>query len=380
MKLKFTILALALLGFVGCTSEPTNLREAIEAVRPDFEFGAFYCVDMNHAEDRAQNDSLINAEFHSITLWSGMISMWHGEDDWRFESENMDAQYQYGVDNGLKIHVNPLMGPNEYMAPHLQSTSGNIYTKEELLGFMRTYITAVLERYPEADCSYVVNEALKGQNEDGSIQWASDNTPWLGMGWYNDIEGGIPQYMIEAFKIAREVRPDMKLLYNENTNCMVGTPKGDACYDAVKAMREAGVSIDAVGMQMHIRRLEDKFAEGYTYDLDFDAIEEMVAKYEAIGVEVYITEFDVELAEKPTAEDFEAQADLYAKTLVFALENDNIKGFTTWGLSDKYSWVRHWVLGENGEPFNCQPLMYDANYEPKSAYAKMFDAVMAMRK
>ncbi len=380
MKPKQTLLVLSLLSIVGCASEPTTLREAIEAVRPDFEFGAYYCVDMNNDEDRAQNDAIISNEFHSITLWAGMISMWHGEDDWLFDQQNMDAQYQYGVDNDLTIHLNPLIGPNEYMGEWLQSTSGNSYTKQELLGYMRTYITAVLERYPEAEYSYVVNEALKGQNEDGSVKWAADNTPWLGMGWYNDVEGGIPQYMVESFKIAREVRPDMKLIYNENTNSMVGTPKGDACYDAVKAMLEAGVPIDGVGMQMHIRRLEDRFAEGYTFDLDLDAFNKMVDKYDELGVDLYITEFDVELSEHPTAEDFDVQADLYAQVLVEALKRDNIKGFTTWGLSDKYSWVRHWVLGENGEPFNCQPLMYDASYEPKAAYAKMFEAVKAMKK
>ena len=188
--------------------------------------------------------------------------------------------------------------------------------------------------------------------------------------------GGIPQYMIDSYRIAREVRPDMKFIYNENTNSMANTPKGKACYAAVKAINESGeAKIDAVGFQMHLRYVKGKFAEGYTYYFDFDEFNKMIDMYAEIGVDVYITEFDIELGQNPTEADFKAQGKMYSNVLVAALMNENVKGFTTWGLSDKYSWVRDWVLGSDGLPFNCQPLMYDANFEPKPAFTTTFETL-----
>ena len=356
-----------------------TLKDAVEAVRPDFELGVFYSGVEDNIADQTKHDKIVVEQFHGITIWAGMVSMWHGGDKWRFDEEFMDSRYKYACDNDLIMHIHPLIGPNQYMGWWLQTTYKR-YTKGELQRFMRNYITTVLERYPEAQYCDVVNEAIEGLTPSGETKWANDKTPWIDMGWYDDIEGGIPQYMIDAYAIAREVRPDMKLIYNENTNSMANVPKAQACYKAIVAMKNAGAEIDAVGMQMHLRKVNNRIAESYTYYFDIDQFNEMVDMYADIGVEVYITEFDLELGQYPNERDFMIQGQTYADVLVAALSNPNVKGFTTWGLGDKYSWVRDWVKGDNGFPFNCQPLMYDMNLEPKDAYTMSLEAVKEMIK
>ncbi len=358
--------------------ELNTLKDVVEAIRPDFELGVFYSGVEKNADDQAKHDKIVAEQFHGITIWAGMVSMWHGGDKWRFDEEYMDSRYKYACQNDMIMHIHPLIGPDQYMGWWLQ-TNHKLYTDAELQRFMNVYITTVLERYPAAQYCDVVNEALDGLNKDGSIKWANETTPWIGMGWYNGEEGGIPQYMIDSYKIAREVRPDMKFIYNENTNSMANTPKGMACYEAVKAINETGeAKIDAVGFQMHLRYVKGKFAEGYTYNFDFKEFNKMINMYAEIGVDVYITEFDVELGQNPTEADFKAQGKMYADVLAAALMNENVKGFTTWGLSDKYSWVRDWVLGSDGLPFNCQPLMYDANFEPKPAFTTAFETLKVL--
>jgi endo-1,4-beta-xylanase len=47
------------------------------------------------------------------------------------------------------------------------------------------------------------------------------------------------------------------------------------------------------------------------------------------------------------------------------LQNTNVIVVETWGLSDKYSWLKNHAPRDDGQDVRTLPL--DANYQPKSA-------------
>ena len=68
----------------------------------------------------------------------------------------------------------------------------------------------------------------------------------------------------------------------------------------------------------------------------------------------------------PSPEDLKAQADAYAKLFaIFIKHKDVIERVTFWGLSDRRTWR-----------FGQHPLIFDADNQPKPAYAAIIDALL----
>ena len=84
-----------------------------------------------------------------------------------------------------------------------------------------------------------------------------------------------------------------------------------------------------------------------------------MAQYAQLGLDVAITEMDVELpAAFQGIEAINAQAGVYRTVARTCAEVSTCTSFTTWGVTDSYSW-----LGERQ-----RPLLIDAGFQPKAAY------------
>ncbi|OUM63267.1 glycoside hydrolase family 10 protein, partial [Piromyces sp. E2] len=161
---------------------------------------------------------------------------------------------------------------------------------------------------------------------------------------------GWDTYTEDLFKLAREhTNPNVKLIYNdynaENNN---GNFKGKtgAVYNYVKEMKEKGVPIDGVGLQMHV---------SCNYTPNYKQLTELIDMYKEIDVEVHITEIDVTLNGCKTEE---KQRELYSEIFKACFDNENCKVFTVWGSYDSESWV-----GASNKP-----LPFDENMYPKDIY------------
>jgi len=113
----------------------------------------------------------------------------------------------------------------------------------ELRLAVEDHIRTVVGHYRgRVDVWDVVNEAI----DDGAGE-LRDTVFLRGLG---------PGYIAEAFRLARAADPDALLVYNdyggEGRN-----RKSDAVFELVKGLRENGVPIDGVGLQMHVS------ADGY---------------------------------------------------------------------------------------------------------------------
>jgi GH35 family endo-1,4-beta-xylanase len=159
------------------------------------------------------------------------------------------------------------------------------------------------------------------------------------------------RYMDEAFAMARAADPAAKLFLNERGIEVPGV-KADAVFKEVSKMKARGVPINGVGFQMHANTLLPTA----------DQLAGQFARYSAIGVEVAITEMDVQLPEPATAEAIRAQADVYRSALATCRAAPNCKTFVVWGFTDKYSWIPLFFPG-----FGSATVM-DSAYKNKPAY------------
>merc|ERR1712129_472689 len=116
-------------------------------------------------------------------------------------------------------------------------------------------------------------------------------------------------------------------------------------YNMIKNMTANGIKVDGVGMQAHLNTDQ--------VPIDYDAIVANLQRYDALGIEVHITEMDV----KNAANDDGKESIVYQTVLRACRAVKACKSFETWGYTDKYTWVGT----------DEHPLPFDANFNPKQA-------------
>jgi len=211
--------------------------------------------------------------------------------------------------------------------------NGN-FNGQQLDQILTNYITNVAGRYKgKFICWDVVNEAVSDNPQP--------NQPLKNTVWYPKL----PNFIDIAFQTARKADSTVKLFYNDY-NAEGMNAKSNAVYDLVKSMKQRGIPIDGVGLQMHVS------TDYYPNPNDVSA---NIARLGALGLEVHITEMDVSCKGNC---DLQKQAQVYGNLLQACLKNSNCKNYETWGFTDRYTW-----LGSD-----ARPLPFDVNYNPKPAF------------
>lgn len=340
-----------------------GLVKLVEAVRPDFLFGAFADGININSPDKTRLRDLFRKEFGIITIGVYMKALQPQPGTYNFD--NVDDLVRFAQWNNIVIYMHPLIGGSQYTADWVNN--GN-FTAGELKQIMRERIDTILSRYADKT-KYVdvVNEAIIGSDNSGNTIWTTNNHVWLKMGWHDDETGKWPVYLEEAFRIARETGGSfVKLIYNDNSNAMMESPRALATLKLYKDFKSAGIPIDGIGMQFHCAVVNGQLREGSSGNgvpVDFDSFARNMRRFAEAGVELHITEFDVHLPEKPSAADYSLQAKAYREVLKRCLEEPACKSFKSWGFTDKYAW-RPLV-------YNSHQLMFDEFFNRKKAYDEM---------
>jgi len=202
------------------------------------------------------------------------------------------------------------------------------------------HITGVLNHYRgKVKIWDVVNEAISDDStgENGTFEFRNTN-----------IYQEVPDFVDVAFKTAREVDPDVKLYYNDYNNEGLYSKKTNSVYNLVKDMVDRGVPIDGVGLQYHLH------TNAYP---TYENVIESMRRFGELGLDVQITEIDVNSVHGVSQEVFDLQAKLYGEALRACLDSPYCKGFLIWGVDDPHSWRADGV-----------PLIFDGDYTPKPAY------------
>jgi endo-1,4-beta-xylanase len=205
----------------------------------------------------------------------------------------------------------------------------------------------------------VVNEPFwPGHGIDGG--WRDG--PWL------DAFG--TDYVERAFRRAAAADPGCRLVLNEaHTEQWTETGAGirAGLLGLIERLQDAGVRLDAVGLQGHLQP---------QWDYDDAGFADFLWKIADRGVDIYITELDVNderYPDDPLIRDA-AVADRYEAFLGAVLAVPAVKMVVTWQLTDAATfYIDWWRQMHPGSERRPRPLPFDDALQPKAAY----DALMA---
>ncbi|MBY8850002.1 endo-1,4-beta-xylanase [Saccharothrix sp. MB29] len=148
-------------------------------------------------------------------------------------------------------------------------------------------------------------------------------------------------------RAARAADPGATLCYNDYNVEDRAHAKTQAVLRMVRDFKARGVPIDCVGVQSH-------FAGGNPVPADFEAT---LRDFAALGVDVQLTELDVEGSGVTQARDYQRVAQA-------CLAVPRCTGITVWGVRDTDSWRA-----------SGTPLLFDGAGNPKSAYHAVLHAL-----
>ena len=221
------------------------------------------------------------------------------------------------------------------------------------------HIQTVVSHYAGKVHSWdVVNEAISPR--DGRSDGLRES-PWLRMLGTN--------YIDLAFRTAAAADPKARLVYNDyglEYDNTAQNRKRDAVLALLEHLVSAGVPIHALGIQAHLLRVDARFsAEKLRFFLKAVA---------SLGLEIMITELDVTdttFSKEASVRD-EQVADVYWEYLSVVLQEAAVKTVLTWGLSDRYTWLKKESKRTDGEI--TRPLPLDHNMDRKPAWYAIADS------
>jgi endo-1,4-beta-xylanase len=265
-----------------------------------------------------------------------------------FNFRDVDQVVDFAQQNNMAIQMHHyIWGEEKWLPDWLKN--GN-YSKEELMGLIKNHIQVVGSRYSgKAQEWTVVNEAFsRGQNIYGLRDWWADNT-------------GGKKYIDDSFVWARQADPNSKLILNDFHNEAINDISNEM-YSYIKDAKSRGIPIDGLGMQMHI--------DG-THPPTKDEVVSNMKRFGEIGLDVYVTEFDVNMNDvhvDPDAKN-QIQAKIYNEMMSACIESKVCRSFAILGITDKETWYNYLSLKD------ARPLPFDKEYRPKPAYFALRDAL-----
>jgi len=279
-----------------------------------------------------------------------------------FDFTRADAIVSFARDNGMQVRGHTLVWHSQLPA-WVEALTGADAVREAMTRHIQTVVAHYRDTFPGIVVAWdVVNEALNVmQGQMGGMVVYRDSV------FYRELGEG---FIAEAFQIARATDPDALLFYNDfGVEGTLGA-KSTGTYDMLSALVAAGVPVDGMGFQMHTGPLD----QGPNAD-DFAA---NVARYEALGLQVEVTEMDVTLcAVGGNVLGFELQRYRFNRILGACFASPACRSISLWGLADPNSWLNdtgcvQGMLVLDTEP---APLAFDAAYQRKPAWWGVYDAL-----
>lgn len=329
-------------GWKPSPLDAQTLREAADSAHT--KIGAMI-LDADWKSPAQQR--LVAREFNLATVGIFWTRTHPAREQWDWSVT--DAAVDWARKNKLAIHLHPLLYPADDQAP------------KWLLESSPEDAPAILERHADAAGNHfrgrveyldVVNEPLAPDSSELRDCW-----------WTRSTLGD--NYILEAFRLARQKFPDVHLILNEH-GCERGTPgqtkKWTAWLKLLKRLHDENL-VDGAGWQLHT-------TPDFVLARDF-ALDSRMAEIAAIGLANHVTELDLPVSDDSPLQMFR-QSEAAAKIAgIWTRRRSPQSTFTTWGVSDRHSWL---------PPVNGRspwPLMFADDYSPKPFYASVRHALQS---
>jgi len=270
----------------------------------------------------------------------------------RFNFDPMDEAMSFARSHQMKLMGHCLVYRNMTSAPWLnfQNAQCGGWPAKELDQILKDHIQTIVRHGGDTYYAWeVVNEPT---NPTHNGCWAQIL--------------GEDDYIIKAFQYAREANPNALLLLNDTFGQGgIDKERSDEFFAMVTRLKAAGAPIDAVGTEMHweLPQLRPTY---------LDEFKAFLASARKAGVKVHITEMDVYQGPEDSPEAFAKQKDVFYNVVHTCLQDSNCIGFMTWGIADKYSWLR--TSDWKNLP-NAKPVLFDESYMKKPAYYGVLQAL-----
>ena len=269
---------------------------------------------------------------------------------------NADGVVTFAQQNNMKVRGHTLTwhGQNPDWVSNAINAKSGTDRRKEAISILKNHIFKVVGHWKGKIAEWdVVNECLNdGQNPAVGGGYSTRN--WSV--WYTGFGG--EDYIDSAFVWAHQADPDAKLYLNDYSVGMWNKEgKTRAMYNLAKRLKDAGIPIDGVGFQTHT-------SVGY---FDPSEVELSIKQFQAIGLNVIVTEMDMEGGQRNDKEliraisdsELKTQAEKYGKLAEILLKYD-CPTFMVWGVADNRSWL------DCSE--DTKPLLFYADLTPHEAY------------
>jgi endo-1,4-beta-xylanase len=276
-----------------------------------------------------------------------------------FDFTASDYFVKFATKHKLRLHGHPLVW-HDALAPWVAETLNRTNTER----ILTEHIQTIVRRYAGKIHSWdVLNEGIDVGAGGGGRADGIKDTLWLK---FLGVD-----YIDLAFRVAAKADPRAKLVYNDY-GVEYDTPEDDAKREAIlnllQRLKAQGTPIYALGIQSHL--------SVNTHRFNPTKFREFLRSVAKLGLKIMITELDVTDRNLPldTALRDRLIAAMYEDYLTTALDERAVVSVTTWGLSDRYSWLAQDKPRPDRAP--VRPLPFDRNLQPKLAWkaiARAFD-------
>ncbi|HYM78908.1 MAG TPA: endo-1,4-beta-xylanase [Candidatus Dormibacteraeota bacterium] len=270
----------------------------------------------------------------------------------RFNFDPMDEAMSFAKSHNMKLMGHCLVYRNMTSAPWLNFANAQCggWSAKELDQILKEHIQAVVRHGGDTYYSWeVVNEPTNPTHN----------------GCWSRVLGE-DEYMVKAFTYAREANPNALLILNDTFGQGgIDKERADEFFALVTRLKAAGAPIDAVGTEMHweLPQLRPNYLDEFKGFLD---------SARKAGVKVHVTEMDVYQGPNDTPEAFAKQKEVFSNVAHTCVKDSNCIGFMTWGIADRYSWLR--TSDWKNLP-NAKPVLFDEQYGKKPAYYGVLQAL-----
>src|SRR3954466_7316340 len=263
----------------------------------------------------------------------------------------LDQAYTFAKTNGMKFNFHILVWGNQ------QPTWMSTLPADEQLVEIKKWFAAVAERYPKIDYLQVVNEALHdppdcaAASNQGSNCAASGNYA-RALGGANGTDGTGWDWVLNAFRLARQYFPNTKLMINDYS--ITSSDSATTQYLQIINLLKRENLVDIIGEQGHAFSTTNNMAI-HKANLD---------RLAATGLPIQITELDIDgVASGSTPGDVVQLRD-YRRIFPVFWEHPGVMGMTLWG----WHQPNHWRNAQNA------PIVLSTN-TPKPAGRWLYNYV-----
>lgn len=335
-------LALALPRGAWAMEDGLPLRRV--AASASRHFGTCIRMDQFDAEPALRDEVL--AQCNSVT--PEIHLKWNSVENQRgqFWFEPVDQMIDFAGRNGLRVRGHTLLWEQGTPDWAVRAIRG-----DRDWGLVEGHIDRVVSRYRDViDTWDVVNEPIDTQDGRNGLRRNS---------FFRAFGDG---YIARALEATHARAPSARLMLNEygfEYDNYVEVDRRAAFLKLLEGLKAADVPLHGVGLQAHLDLGKGPLAAR--------EIASFLQRIADMGLAIVITELDVKEQDyrASIAERDQRVSDEVRRYLEIALAQEAVEGVTTWGLTDRYSWLQ---LPNRGLP-------YDAELKPKPMMAALRDTL-----